>query len=179
VSIVFSFIGRDIVLLFVRFANSISWLPMRIHRLADFYINSAHGMKVGYNTIFGFLGHTIFYLLIVCLYNNEIENSDNAYMVNFLIGVFCIEIGRNFLVLSRIQYYYFLCGLGVLSYNLLDRKSLPKICGRIFEKKTELLLCLSLLTMFIFVYFVAMYMSFYTNIKMQHDFFNYKIFLFR
>jgi len=121
VSIFLMFFGlnliKNVLLLVVKFPL----VSQRLKDLVYIYIqNGIYGKKNQFSSGLGVIVKYIFIFFIVYLYyKNKYDRKNDAFLLNFLIGVLLIAIGRNISVLNRLSNYYFICGTGLCSYNLL------------------------------------------------------------
>ena len=152
---------------------SLPFLPERVIRIAEIYLRRSDlAQQVQYNTGFGVLGNYLFYFIIVLMICNEfkdvllvdyVDKDENKYRVmdkrnvlNFLIGVVFLAAGRNFSVLTRVAYYFLICGNGLNAYSSLAGTTLPK--GRIrFTPSSQKAICI-----LIFIAFIGFRLLFFT-----------------
>jgi len=89
------------------------------------------------------------------------------------------DVVRNFAVLTRVSYYYMLCGGGIFMYSILGRRSL-QVGEKCLAKRTAYYCSAVILTVFITAYSAQVYRAFNGSqkaLEFKHDYFYYKNFI--
>lgn len=144
-----TFFGNLLIRNSLLFLGNITFLPNRIENLIQLYLSSSnmHGRRVEFNSGYGFIvSYSIYiYILFLC-FNNENKSKD-FFLLNFLIYIVIMAIGRNISVFNRCAIYYFVCGNGIFAYGLISERN------RIFYKKLDFIrFCL----VFLFMLFLSL-----------------------
>lgn len=112
----------DLIWKILEFTVSIKILPERISSILQFYISSdEYNKQAEYSSGLGLLVNYTFYFIVLFLYYVKYKNKkiNEAFLLNFLIGILFSSLGRNFSQFTRIGNYYVLCGGGIFCYNIL------------------------------------------------------------
>ena len=125
VAVFFEFFGDILVTKILTLISSFSFLPTKVLNLISIYnedniYSEATQNVAGVTSVIQYLMNG--YLIYLCYKNGN--RSQNYFLLNFLIGSIITAIGRNYGVLSRLTFYYYICGNGFLIYNILFQKSL-------------------------------------------------------
>lgn len=112
----------DLIWKILEFTVAIKILPERISSILQFYISSdEYNKQAEYSSGLGLVVNYGFYFIVLFLYYVKYKNKkiDEAFILNFLIGILFSSLGRNFSQFTRIGNYYVLCGGGIFCYNVL------------------------------------------------------------
>lgn len=154
VSLLINVFGRELVVECVKFIAGLSFIPTRISVIAHTYLRSVfNGKMIEYKTGLGVFVKYIFYFSASLSYfynteKNKLSQMKNNYLLNFLIGIFMLAIGRNFAVADRLSYYYLIGGNGYFVYGALCNLNFRSkhIC---FDKQSRRFLSFIAVTLFL------------------------------
>ncbi len=121
---VLTFYGMNVVTAAVLVIGSLPFMPPRVTRLLEMYIynkTTSNYAEMGTGlTYFGKLAIAIG-IMFFC-YKNRLNKSGEFCLLNFLIALIFMSVGRNFQVLGRITNYYLICGNGLCAASIYCQK---------------------------------------------------------
>lgn len=117
--------GLKIVWSILKFITNSSIVPKKINGLVYAYTSSNdYGKQVEFGSGLGMLVSYSFYFLVIIFYcflpcDKRKRPFKNYYLLNFLLGLLFDSMGRNFDQFSRVTNYYWICGYGLVSFELI------------------------------------------------------------
>lgn len=163
---VLTFFGKYIVSASVLIVGSLPFMPPRVTRLLEMYIyNKTTSNYAEMGTGLSYFGKiAIALILIFFCYKNKQNKSENVFLLNFLISLIFMAVGRNFQVLGRIINYYLICGNGFCAISVLCSKDF-------FWKKIYFIQIVSVFLIILF--YVLSFISNWENMNFARDYLPY------
>lgn len=165
--VVLTFYGMNVITNSVFVIGSLPFMPSRVTRLLEMYFynkTTSNYAELGSGlTYFGKLAIAIG-IMFFC-YKNRQNKSAEFCLLNFLIALIFMSVGRNFQVLGRITNYYLICGNGLCATSIYCYKD-------IFWKGTKFahVICVFLVLSFYALSFV----SNWNNMKFAPEYWHYQ-----
>ena len=157
VSLLITFFGNFFIRTVLISLEILPFLPKRINHLLSMYlaVSSKHGKLVEFNSGFGIIVVYAIYSFIVFLcFKKQQNKSKDYYVLNFMIYLIIMAIGRNVEIFGRCATYYFISGNGIFAYGLIFEKD------NFFYKKMDLIRIFVVL-LFITFFTLTFYKGFY------------------
>lgn len=157
-ALIITFCGNVIIRNSLLFLGKIPFLPHRIESLIKIYLSSAnmHGRRVEFNSGYGFIVNYSVYIFILFLCFKDNNKSKDFFLLNFLLYIVIMAIGRNVSIFNRCAVYYFVCGNGIFAYGIISERN------RTFYKRLDFVrVCL----VFLFLLFFSL--NFYRGLQLM------------
>lgn len=168
-----TYFGSSFVSIMLFLIGKLPFIPARIAFLLIRYTERLAVARFSSSGL-GILGRYAFIALIVLIYVFKKDKKQTFFFFNFLIAVIFNAMGQNFQEFSRIANYYFICGGGLYSYNLL-------IDSKIFFKKIDCIryfVCVSFIVFNLLTFYKDWFQIDNMKSSFHLDYTPYKSFLF-
>lgn len=119
ITIFITFFGRNFLFTIIEIIIEILPYERYVERLSAYLNHTQYITKTEFSSGLGFCVRNFFYLYMVFLHN---EN-DEYYFTNFFISLLINSFAINFETLTRVAFYYDICGNGYCAYNIFGKKS--------------------------------------------------------
>lgn len=120
ISLILNVFGLKITRIILSVVLSLPFLPTRISMIGSGYLESnIYGQQIQFDSGMAFCIRYIFYFIMIIVYSGKKNNTTKYFILNFIIALIFQALGRNFDVLTRVAYFYFICGGGICAFNLL------------------------------------------------------------